>query len=183
MLSEIRKVLEQLQPCEIQPFGSLKFFCNWALHSRIDQRSSQKRIQELCDVFDLHNIHARRLITTDFLNTMMMLRPFQESLARFFGAFSICPEITHNRYEWYRFLYHYSGVISDVPLIRTESVPADEVREVTVGRVKNSSPGWPDFIQWKVMLGDGSPRWASTQLGLVYDANQNLIRIDPFLIE
>jgi hypothetical protein len=183
ILAEIRKALEQSTPSELVPFPNLKFFCNWALHSKIDQNSSQKRIQEFCSAFDLHDIHARRLISTEFLKTMMMLRPLQESLAKFFGTFSIRPEITHNRFEWYRFIYHYSGIVSDVPLIRNGIVPDAEVKEVRVSRIKNTHPDWPDFIHWAIKLGNESPRWASTQLGQIYDENGNLLRVESFLVD
>jgi hypothetical protein len=183
ILAEIRKALEQLAPSELAPFTNLKFFCNWALHSKIDQNSSQKRIKEFCSAFDLHDIHARRLISTEFLKTMIMLRPLQESLARFFGAFSIRPEITHNRFEWYRFVYHYSGIVSDVPLVRNGSVPDAEVKEVRVSCIKNTHSGWPDFIHWAIKLGNESPRWASIQLGQIHDEHGNLLRIDSFLVE
>jgi hypothetical protein len=94
ILAEVRKVLDQSSSSELASYPNLKFFCNWALHAKIDQRSSQKRIQEFCDAFDLHDIHAKSLISTGILKKMIMLGPLQESLARFFGTFSISPEIT-----------------------------------------------------------------------------------------
>ncbi len=158
LLAEIRKVIEQCSDQERDAFPNLKFFCNWALHSKLDQESSRKRIAELCSVFDMYDIHAQRLVLSRFHNEMIMLRPFRESLARFLAMFSVETRITDHEAEWCRFVYHFSGIVSDVPLVRTGQVPGTEVREVIVSRMANDFTHWPEYIRWDLKLGDGSPR-------------------------
>ncbi len=168
LLAEIRKAVEQCSDQERGAFPNLKFFCNWALHAKLDQESSRKRIAELCSVFDMYDIHAQRLVLSRFHNEMIMLLPFREALARFLTMFSVETRITEDEAEWCRFVYHYSGIISDVPLVRTGQVPATEVREVIVSRMPNDLPYWPEYIRWDLRLGDGSPRYAYTQISRTF---------------
>lgn len=173
LLVEIRKFVDQCNDQERATFPNLKFFCNWVLHSKLDQKSSQKKIIELSSVFDMYDIHSQRFVLSKFHNEMIMLLPLRESLRNFCSTFGISTVISDDQLEWCRFVYYYSGVVSDVPLIRTGDVPETEVKEVRVSRMPSQSDSWPDYIRWDLKLGDDDPRWAATRI----------CSMTPFIVE
>ncbi len=124
ILASVRKILEQLE--ETEEFGRLKFYCDWALHSRLSGPPAQEvvRILELiykCMVAGGRapdHSEAMRLIKFDLL---------KEELSTFLRKFGL-KDLTQSTNAWVVFIYLYSRVVDDCPLVIPSQVPSDIVK-------------------------------------------------------
>lgn len=119
LLVQVRKVLEHDQSTE---YGSLKFHCDWALHTAMDRASAQV----LLKVFDAANLELKTDPTKklddlpkpirDQISSIIKLSSFKEELARFFNTYGLPSMIDHTPDGWSKFFKLYAFVIKDVPL-------------------------------------------------------------------
>jgi hypothetical protein len=152
ILVEIRKLLE----LENNPkrFRSLQFFCDWALHSRLDRAGALEIIKQFDDIRDAYvNGHKERheALTTDILDLLNAQR-FRTELASFLGEYSLDTSLCDDLDKWASFTDHYGSIIEDV-FLEFNPYPIKYVKSVRV--VKHRTPGLSG-LEWQVFLLDGS---------------------------
>lgn len=113
LLAGIRKILEQEN--RSSTFEYLKFHCNWALHARLDGSFAQK----VLGYFDSE--HSRLIAKKELTSQSEALRiskmeTFREEISKFLKSYSIM-DFSQDADKWTKFLYLYSCVIEDCPLI------------------------------------------------------------------
>jgi hypothetical protein len=115
-LAQIRKLIERDQLEKQYPM--LKFHCDWALHSRMN-RTAAKAILKLFDDAQISRI-GNKLVSEPLkskIERISHMRSFEEELQNFLTGYNL-PLLTQNRTDgWTYFLYLYSMVIEDIPLV------------------------------------------------------------------
>jgi hypothetical protein len=132
LLAELRKVMELESIERIEAGGpadtryfALKFYCDWAVHVRLDQSGAQRIVQR----FDQYQQFMEELaspgkdkVTADpgFLQELdqsLNLTRFREQLGVYLHSHELSSEMATNEELWVTFLTYYSHVIEDAPLI------------------------------------------------------------------
>ena len=121
LLAGVRKILEQLE--EPTEFGRLKFYCDWALHSRLSRKPAQEVMQILEFIYKCmakderapDHSEAMLLITFDLL---------KKELSAFLQKFGL-RDFTQSTNAWVVFIYLYSRAVEDCPLVFRGNVPID----------------------------------------------------------
>lgn len=174
VMSEVRKLLEQQQ--SKQQYEYLTFHCDWALHSRLEGRTTQK-ILKLFDAANiqlrngnkLHDLPARERNEIDRISKM---RYFERELGEFLHANGL-PTLDEARIDgWIRFLQLYSRVVSDCPLVMTTKNQSATITQVTLSvRVDDKtfeSEVW-FRVDWKISDKNGrtGTLWVINSMSLV----------------
>jgi hypothetical protein len=119
VVSEVRKLLEQQQLK--QQYEYLTFHCDWAAHSKLDGRMTQKILK----LFDAANIQLRNGSKLHDLppherneiDRISKMKYFERELTEFLHANGL-PTLDETREDgWVRFLHLYSRVVSDCHVI------------------------------------------------------------------
>ncbi len=135
MLVCIRKLME----LDGSNLPSLRFHCDWALHSRLDRKEAIKVIK-MFDELE-HALQIGDKAKTDTarreLHSIVNYSVFRRQLQEFLGKHKLPPDLSADVGRWTSFWDVYLRVISDVPLEFT-SVPIRDIRKVIVKRVDES---------------------------------------------
>lgn len=126
ILTGIRKILEQSEyPKE---FGRLKFYCDWALHSRLSGPPAQKVVQILGLIY---KCMAKGVSVPDHSEAMRLIKfeLLKEELSTFLQKFDL-KDFTQGINDWVVFIYLFSRVVEDCPLLMLSHVPFDIVKIV-----------------------------------------------------
>lgn len=121
ILAGVRKILEQLE--KPKEFGRLKFYCDWALHSRLSGPPAQEvaRILEF-----IYKCMAKGERVPDHSEAMLLIKfdLLKEELSVFLQKFGL-RDFTQNTNGWVVFIYLYSRVVEDCPLVIPPYMPFD----------------------------------------------------------
>src|ERR1700681_3715703 len=72
IMAEIRKYLEHEKGNDIEEFPELEFFCNWALHIKINRGSNAPHIRAFLKPFDMTpGMSIDAYLDSDFYQTIM----------------------------------------------------------------------------------------------------------------
>jgi hypothetical protein len=119
LLAGIRKLIER-DKIEDQ-YPALKFHCDWALHSSMDQAAAKAVLKEfdaahtlLRGNVELHDLPAPLKSEIDRISKM---RCFKKELSKFLTAYGLPPLTQHRHDGWVHFLHLYTKVIEDIPLV------------------------------------------------------------------
>jgi len=121
-LSCVRKILEQENLKE--KYANLNFYCNWALHSKLDK--SAKRIIKTFEAVHLHycengpdaNLPSE---LSRQMQDIARLDLFQAELLDFLTEFDL-PQLDSIKPDaWVYFMHLYARIIRDCPLVGDES--------------------------------------------------------------
>ncbi len=117
ILVEIRKLLEMLERQEEEDnYPWLRFYCDWALHTKMDRKAAQRI---LCLFDRVHPLlcanqtlpHGLEQQITEITN----LRLFERDFDQFLTDYNLSKDILHDR--WTKFVHSYAAVIEDCPLV------------------------------------------------------------------
>jgi hypothetical protein len=160
MLVCVRKLMELGGP----DLPSLKFHCDWALHSRLDRKEAVKIIKMFDDLEQA--LHAGDQAKTERARSkpykIVNNEAFRRELEHFLGHHQLSSDLCALSARWVPFWDVYLRVISDVPLEFT-STPIRDVRKVVVKRVEESwlprelSPDFAFGVRWIPERFDGHP--------------------------
>src|SRR6185369_3652850 len=119
LLAGIRKIIERDQIED--EFPSLKFHCDWALHSSMDRAAAKVILRLFDDAYGLLMHDVRLGDLPPDLNTAIKrvshMQSFETELEQFHKAYGL-PTLTQKRSDgWAHFLHLYTKVISDIPLV------------------------------------------------------------------
>jgi hypothetical protein len=184
LMAEIRKYLDHQNTDEQLDWRVLSFFCNWALHIKIDRRHQADNIRAFLAAFDLKmGFSLKEYLQGDFYNEIMHLRVLREELKRFFTVHGLPSSLTDNQTAWRRFMYYYTSVVAESPLeySKGDLLPED-VHSLTVLHLEHKTFGI-NLVQWNIKLRSGAPYFGSVPYGVERDDNKNFIGFTPFLDE
>jgi hypothetical protein len=163
ILAELRKLMELETIDRIEagaPVGNsyfaLKFYCDWAVHVRLDQAGAQRIVQRINEyqrfMEDLSS-PARTVVDPAFLqelNQSLQLTKFREQFSAYLNSHGLDVGIATDKERWAAFLTHYSRVIEDAPLI-SEAKGLEWVDSVAVRVFDERPAGAADYtlaIRW-----------------------------------
>jgi len=137
ILVETRKLLELHD--ELDKYPTLRFFCDWALHSKL---SHSRTTQPILRIFD----EAYPLICSsqvlppnlerEIADTINLIQ-FKDEFATVLATYNLPNAIVTNR--WPTFLHSYTAVIEDCPLTMA-STKLHNIKSVTLCKM-NARPG------------------------------------------
>ncbi len=124
----VRKYLDQL---EDNNFFTLRFFCDWSVHSEIERslpamellKQLNAKIVELKDTPDNDLL---RIETTEIVS----FKKLKEELNRFFEEIGIEDNYTIDEEKWKIFVVSFVDIISDCPLILSDPRKYKKAKEI-----------------------------------------------------
>ena len=153
ILAELRKLME-LEAIERNERGAppdnshfaLKFYCDWAVHVRLDQAGAKRIVQRFNQFQGLNEKLAApggEVVTVDpnFLQELdenLQLANFRRQLGTYLTSHDLDGGLASDEGRWVEFLAYYSHVIEDAPLI-SEAKGLEWVDSVSV-RVLDERP-------------------------------------------
>ncbi|TAH32277.1 MAG: hypothetical protein EYC62_09650 [Alphaproteobacteria bacterium] len=132
LMAQVRKILEI---DDSDKYKHLKFYCDWALHSRLTNSIAQKILKQ----FDEANVILKNHIEigslpTDLRNQIEKISSMnllKEELSSFLEQNGL-PGINESLDDWTRFLKLYAHIIEDCPLEMQASNTNAGIQKVTV---------------------------------------------------
>lgn len=158
ILAELRKLMEIESiarseagaPADSSYFA-LKFYCDWAVHVRLDQSGARRIVQRFNEYQRfteglMSNSNARSGVNPDFLKELdqsLQLTKFRGQLGAYLNSHGLDGAVAADEERWVDFLACYSYVIEDAPLI-SEATGLECVDAVTV-KVLDERPVGDDY--------------------------------------
>jgi hypothetical protein len=161
-LVQIRKLIDYQQHAE--PFKALKLYCNWVVHTQLDQSAAQ---QLLDDLNARHSgLHPGDQAQENFMRfwAELSLDRFRAEFRAFLNSHNLSGDICDG--GWSEFLRHYLSVIQDCPLTYSYARPARPRKQ------KKSSPSTKQFdrlVLTKLNVGEQQEKKASPNLTIRWD--------------
>ncbi len=131
ILANIRKILELNGNPE--EFTHLKFYCNWALHSKLSGSEAQHVLRMLEPIYS-YLLKRKEVPDNSDSVKLANMGLFQEKLSTFLQKFAI-KDFTRGMNDWVLFMYLYSKVIEDCPLVISSDNPIN-IKNVVVRAVR-----------------------------------------------
>ena len=144
ILAGIRKLLEQLDDPE--EFDHLKFYCDWALHSKLKGNPAQKILGILEPVYACL-LKGEEIPDTSDGCKLSKMEFLQEELSIFLNRFDIKDFSKHGN-DWVMFIFLFSRVVEDCPLVIRADNPS-KIKNVVV-RVQKAAEPIDDHQMYKV---------------------------------
>jgi|ERR1035437_2645921 hypothetical protein len=151
ILVETRKLLE-LQD-ELDRYSTLRFFCDWALHTELSRAGAQRILRLFDEAYPL--ICSNQVLPPNLereIADTTNLKQFKDEFAEVLAAYGLPNTIVTNR--WPTFLQSYTAVIEDCPLT-VAGTKLHNIKSVTLHKI-NARPGrrkkhraWPMcLLRW-----------------------------------
>lgn len=138
ILAQIRKLSERLSDEECEKYSTLLFYCDWALHTKLDRRPVRKILEYLGENWVLGWGSNGKEAFFGFVT-------FREELESFLKEFGISTEVTTERDEWFEFRKNLIQILIDAPLERKDT------KIVRFSLMKESASGGlptDDYLYW-----------------------------------
>lgn len=172
ILADTRKLLEVVGAT--QTYRTLKFYCDWVLHTKMDKKFAADLLRRFDEVWDRWVV-SKIPIPADFEKTLgyqIGFYGFEQELSEFLGKCGIVLPWHGFRDQWLPFENAYCGIVEDSWLEYSDKtrplkhINGARVRtyKMTEGPEKQDyAPGdyLPLGIEWAFML-DGEPVFALT---------------------
>jgi hypothetical protein len=134
LLVGVRKLIERDRVKDQYP--DLKFYCDWALHPHMDRAAAEAILKNFDAAHPLLRGNIRLHELPDDLRSeidqISKMGSFKRDLSRFLAAYELPPMTQKLPDGWSRFLYLYSGVIEDIPLVVSSPAATKHISHVTV---------------------------------------------------
>lgn len=114
ILVELRKLLDSRE--RDARFESLKFYCDWAMHTTMSWRGARNFITSVDTLFSTIASVSITREENDRLAELLYLESFRKQLRALLNSEGL-PERVCESAEWFNFLDCYSRVIEDCPLV------------------------------------------------------------------
>jgi hypothetical protein len=171
-LVELRKALE-LRGL-LGNYTALKFYCDWAMHTRLDRAGAEEFLKRLDAVesansFGIFGDGGPKIsVAMDFLKQDLFRRDLCEAL----GVLDLETEVCTANNLWVAFLDLYASVVADCPLaIKNDSTKTKYVQEAVASKVSSplphyleideSDPAFAFAVEWRIKL--KRPRLGQTE--------------------
>ena len=172
LLTQTRKVFERDAQLK-QHLPTLQFYCNWALHTKLD-RSATEFLAKVDPILTLVGNHDQE--TKDELDRLFTLQTFRDELREFLTRHSIERTLCDNDAYWAVFLSAYSRVVEKCEIAVGQPSPPHgplnlSVKSVAIDPVKGRNAfdaARPYPMDWTITYIDGRcGRLALSDLGLL----------------
>ncbi len=151
VMAEIRKVLEHIGKPGDQ--ADLSFFCDWALHIRIDRATPAGVILRRLDQAVEQHLNSPEFVHC--ISEIISLGQLRKELRRFAVEWNLPRANFDDFARGLEFSKFYTRIISEVPLVSTRD-PLDYVEEFLIGREgveRVDEVGAPeDSLCWRIPL-------------------------------
>jgi hypothetical protein len=162
VLVQVRKLLEMMND---KDFETLKFYCDWVLHVKLDRKGASnviKLFESIQKAADYGNVALYESRSMWLFEQVLSADTFRNQLIDVLARNEIPPEVFADNANWYEFLHRYGAIINDVPLeLNVKS--ANQITSVIVMRQEDPGstvPGDRKFLfalLWSPFKSDGSP--------------------------
>ena len=144
ILAGVRKIIEQLdEPVE---FARLKFYCDWALHSKMTKRPAQEVVRILDFIYQCMR-KGKRAPAHSEASLLIKFDLLKLELSTFLRKFDL-RDFTEGTNMWVIFIYLYSRVVEDCPLVMPINVDIDIERIVI--KLETANELIEDHLPYKV---------------------------------
>lgn len=160
-LAQIRKLSEHLTDKECEIYSTLLFYCDWALHTKLDRAPVRKVLEDLGENWKLGWGPNGKDEFFGFIT-------FREELETFLRNFGINTTIATEQDEWFDFRRHLIQILIDAPLERTDTriVRFSLLKKAsTIGTETDDYHYWYQVVfdtgeteEWNVILADYGPK-------------------------
>jgi hypothetical protein len=179
LMAGIRKLLEQReeQEQEQEPYEYLNFYCDWALHSRMDRRMAQKILKS----FDAANIHLREgreiedlpsELRTE-LEHISKLSHFEREFRTFLQKNELPTLEARSPDGWVHFLSLYARVVEDCPLVMSTTNDSASIVKVTL-RVDSTQRRTEHDTLFKVTWNVEDKNGKSGNIFIIFSVNRGI---------
>lgn len=155
LLAGIRKIIEREN--KASKFDYLNFHCDWVLHSKLDRWFAQKVLNQFDSVHISQIKSGGRDPLSRTIDNILNMEQFREQMSGFLKSHSLA-DFSQDGDTWAKFLYLYSRVIEDIPLVISPKNSAS-IQQITIS-VKISDQPVNDHkvykISWHITGKDGS---------------------------
>jgi hypothetical protein len=163
VLVQARKLLETMND---RDFETLKFYCDWILHVKLDRNKGASNVIKLFESIqkaaDEGNAELYESRSMWLFEQVLSADTFRNQLIDVLSRNGIRPEVFADNANWYEFLHYYGAIIQGVPLeVKVKS--GTQITRVIVTRQEDPGstvPGNRDFLfalLWSPFKSDGSP--------------------------
>ncbi len=159
LLAQVRKVFEHDRPLR-QALPTLQFYCNWALHTKLDRRSAEMFLHAVDPVLTLVGDHTYE--AQQRLDALLTLNAFRAELRLFLTHNGLEASISDNDEYWRTFVQTYSRVVEDCEITISGrqqprgplalSVNSVTIRPTVGAALTNEGP-YP--MEWSIRYEDG----------------------------
>ena len=174
ILAELRKLMELEsiaksvagEPSDNSYFA-LKFYCDWAVHVRLDQSGAQRIVRRFDQyqrlLEELASGSKQVAVDPSFLqelNQSLNLSKFREQFGAYLKTHALDPAIATDDDQWTDFLVYYAHVIEDAPLISVGK-GQDLVDEVSISILDERALGIGEYriaVRWTWVSKKGEMR-------------------------
>jgi hypothetical protein len=135
-------------------YPELEFFCNWALHIKIDRPHNADNIKTFLRAFDMKpGMGIEAYLASNFFQEIMHLAILRSELHRFLVEHSLPEIIVTEHKSWSAFIYLYTSIVSEVPLEYSKGdLLPEEVQKVELARL-GRLPSTPEgMTRWTITL-------------------------------
>jgi hypothetical protein len=136
LMMEIRKFIEQ-QPPEIkEEYEYLKFHCDWAMHSQLSGKTTQKILKEF-DAAAIQlkagaKLHELPNTLRSEIENISKMKYFEKQVERLLSTNGL-PSMELARPDgWIHFIHLYGKIVEDCPLVMTTKNQSATIEKVTV---------------------------------------------------
>jgi hypothetical protein len=135
ILVEIRKIID------IENDGgypTLRHYCNWAVHHKLDQKSAIEIIKLFDDIEEAiatSNKEEETRLTSE-ASQLLSIEKFRKELSSFLGSHGLVTTLCKDDDKWRIFVASYLAVIDDVPATYNHT-PIKHVKNVTVSLIRD----------------------------------------------
>jgi len=133
LLVGIRKLIER--DALEGKYPRLKFHCDWALHSMLDRAEARSILRKfdaahalLKGEVQLHDLPGT---LKNEVHRISQMESFSEELLQFLESYDLPPLTQHRSDGWMHFLYLYTRVIEDIPLVVRQAATDSNPRHIT----------------------------------------------------
>lgn len=161
VLAQIRKLSERFSDKECEKYSTLLFYCDWALHTKLDRRPVRQILEDLGENWIPGWGSNGKESFFGFVT-------FREELESFLEEFAISTAITTERDEWFEFRRNLIQILIDTPLERkdTKIIRFSLMKKPTSGGLPTDDYlYWYQITfasgeteEWNVMLADYGPK-------------------------
>jgi hypothetical protein len=159
---EIRKMLEH--DAQIRQFETLAFFCDWAVHTRLNRYGARQIVTLLDDrLSHFDPAHPGTVDPDGLVHKILSFDLFREQLLEFLRRNDLPTMWAEDDFIWKKFVVLYGEVVRDVPLsmtredyefwyLRNVVIAASEPSEAII----KANPGQTFYgFKWTFVLDDG----------------------------
>lgn len=113
VLAGLRKIIEQSE--NSKGFGRLKFYCDWALHSRMSGPPAQDVVKILESIYN-HMVDKKSVPDRSEAMLLTKFELLKEEVSNFLQQLHLT-DFTKAVNDWMVFIFLYSRVVQDCPLV------------------------------------------------------------------